>query len=63
MDTQCRDCMDAFAKEQIPFNPRMCNTCSYGRMLHEQEMKQSQNERNWGRCDWTSSKLEEFYHG
>ena len=63
MDAQCRDCMDAFEKDQIPFNPRMCNTCQHGRKLHELEMKQSEAERKWGRCDWNSSKLKGFYHG
>ena len=63
MDTQCRQCMDAFAKEQIPFHPRMCDTCQHGYKLHKREMETSKAEAKWGRCDWNSSKLKEFYHG
>lgn len=63
MDPKCKECVEAFEKELIPFNPSMCKTCHHGRELHELEMKQSRAEQEWGKCDWSSSKLKELYRG
>lgn len=60
---KCRECMEAFSKEGIPFNPHMCSTCQHGRELHKLEIQHSKVEKEWDKCDWSSSRLKEFYHG
>lgn len=62
-NTTCEKCIADFTKEGIPFNPRMCNYCQYGQELHRLEMMESQAEQEWGKCDWTSSRFKDFYHG
>lgn len=60
---ECVRCRKDFEREGIEFRTSMCTGCQNGQKLHEAEMATSKAEREWGNQDWTSSQLQDYYHG
>lgn len=62
-NAECRRCRNDYEKAGIEFRIHMCTYCKNGQRLHEAEMATSKAEREWGKQDWTSSQLKDYYQG
>lgn len=60
---ECKRCREDYEKAGIEFRTSMCTYCKNGQKLHEAEMATSKAEREWGKQDWNSSQLKDYYHG
>lgn len=58
---KCKECMEGFEHDDIPFDSHMCRFCQNGHNLHEALMKAGEGERKWGNIDWNTSRFGKYY--